>query len=66
MMNPFSRGYSTSKDITESNIYNLLPVANRVHIPPNEINKELVIWGSNRLWARNYPKYTTILKHIIK
>lgn len=52
-------------DHYKGNLYKIYPKSKRNYIKPNNINKELVIYGSNLETTINIPIYTNIVKQIV-
>lgn len=53
-------------DLTNINIYKIFPRSNRFYIKPNNINKELVIYGSNLESSLGIKQYTQIVRNMIQ
>lgn len=52
-------------DIYKGNLYDIYPRSNRNYIQPNNINKELVVYGYNLESCVGIPTYTSIVKQIV-
>lgn len=46
-------------------LYTLFPRSSKLYIKPNNITKDLVIYGSNLESTLNLPKYTTIVSYMV-
>lgn len=52
-------------DLINKNIYKIFPRGNKFYIKPDNVTKELVIYGSNISSSLNYKDYTKIVRYMV-
>lgn len=71
LSDPFSKDYSTSRVINRNrqmkkSVYEIFPRSNIIYMIPDNKTVSIVKYGTNIISTLNYPKFTSIIRYMVK